>query len=181
MEYRIEKDSLGELKIENDKLYGVQTARALENFNISNLKMPLDFIKALTIIKMAAATVNVELSLLDEKRGDAIIKAASEILEGNFSDQFPIDIYQTGSGTSTNMNVNEVIANRACELLGGQRGDKALCHPNDHVNKGQSSNDVIPSAIHISTALKVEGALLPTLDNFMKSYFMKGRRNLKVL
>lgn len=168
MEYRIEKDSLGELKIENDKLYGVQTARALENFNISNLKMPLDFIKALTIIKMAAATVNVELSLLDEKRGDAIIKAASEILEGNFSDQFPIDIYQTGSGTSTNMNVNEVIANRACELLGGQRGDKALCHPNDHVNKGQSSNDVIPSAIHISTALKVEGALLPTLDNFMK-------------
>ena len=168
MEYRIEKDSLGELKIENDKLYGVQTARALENFNISNLKMPLDFIKALVIIKMAAATVNVELSLLDEKRGDAIIKAASEILEGNFSDQFPIDIYQTGSGTSTNMNVNEVIANRACELLGGQRGDKALCHPNDHVNKGQSSNDVIPSAIHISTALKVEGALLPTLDNFMK-------------
>jgi len=92
----------------------------------------------------------------------------AEILEGNFSDQFPIDIYQTGSGTSTNMNVNEVIANRACELLGGQRGDKALCHPNDHVNKGQSSNDVIPSAIHISTALKVEGALLPTLDNFMK-------------
>jgi fumarate hydratase class II len=167
MNYRIEKDSLGEIEIENDKLYGVQTARALENFKISTLKMPLDFIKAVAIIKMAAATVNIALGLLDEKIGDAIIKAASEIIGGNYSDQFPIDVYQTGSGTSTNMNVNEVIANRACELLGGQRGDKTLCHPNDHVNKGQSSNDVIPSAIHISTALKVEGVLLPALNKLM--------------
>lgn len=165
MEYRIERDSLGELKIENDKYYGVQTARAIENFKISALIMPLDFIKAVTMIKMAAATVNVKLGLIDEQIGDAIIKSASEILGGNFSDQFPIDIYQTGSGTSTNMNVNEVIANRACEIMGGVKGDKKLCHPNDHVNKGQSSNDVIPSAIHISLALKVESALLPNMEN----------------
>jgi fumarate hydratase class II len=173
MDYRIEKDSLGELKIENDKYYGVQTARAFENFRISNLTLPFDFIKAVTLIKMAAATVNVKLGLLDEEVGDAIIKAASEVLGGNYMDQFPIDVYQTGSGTSTNMNVNEVLANRACELMGGGKGDKALCHPNDHVNKGQSSNDVIPSAIHISLALKVESALIPAMENLKDLLYEK--------
>jgi fumarate hydratase class II len=181
MEYRIEKDSLGELKIDNNKYYGVQTVRALNNFKISNFTLPLDFIKAVTMIKMAAATVNVKLGLLDEHIGDAIIKAASEILGGNYSDQFPIDVYQTGSGTSTNMNVNEVIANRACEILGGEKGDKKLCHPNDHVNKGQSSNDVIPSAIHISVVLKVEGLLLPAMENFMRLLYDRAKEFMNII
>ena len=181
MEYRIEKDSMGELKIDNNKYYGVQTVRALDNFKISNLTLPLDFIKAVTMIKMSAATVNVKLGLLDERIGDAIIKAASEILGGNYSDQFPIDIYQTGSGTSTNMNVNEVIANRACEILGGEKGDKQLCHPNDHVNKGQSSNDVIPSAIHIALALKVETLLLPTMENFMRLLYDRANEFMNII
>lgn len=164
MNYRIEKDSLGEVRINDNVYYGVQTFRAIENFQISGRTLPVEFIKAITIIKMAAASVNVKLGLLDEKIGHAIIKAANEILEGTFLDQFPIDIYQTGSGTSTNMNVNEVIANRACEILGGKKGDKTIVHPNDHVNKGQSSNDVIPSAIYIATYLKTEEDLLPCLE-----------------
>ncbi|MDY6821694.1 MAG: class II fumarate hydratase [Deferribacterota bacterium] len=168
MTYRTEKDSLGELKIEIDKYYGVQTARALKNFNISGMALPIDFIRAVTLIKMAAATANTKLGLLENKLGDAIINAASEILEGKYDDQFPIDIYQTGSGTSTNMNVNEVIANRTCELLGGNKGDKTICHPNDHVNMGQSSNDVIPSAIHISAVLKTKGLLIPQLEKLQK-------------
>ncbi|MCX8084268.1 MAG: class II fumarate hydratase [Calditerrivibrio sp.] len=150
MEYRIEKDSMGEMKIPENAYWGAQTARANENFVISGERLPKEFIKAVAIIKMAAATANLQLGLLDAKKVDAIIKASIEVIEGKFDDQFPLDIFQTGSATSTNMNVNEVIANRACELLGGKKGDKKLCHPNDDVNRCQSSNDVIPSAIHIS-------------------------------
>jgi len=154
-EYRIEKDSMGEMKVPKNAYYGAQTARAVENFKISGRRLPLEFIKAIAIIKMAAAQSNMKLNLLDEKKADAIIKAAFEIIDGKFDGEFPIDIFQTGSGTSTNMNVNEVIANRAIEILGGKRGDKNICHPNDDVNKGQSSNDVIPSAIHISASLLI--------------------------
>lgn len=154
-EYRIEKDSMGEMKVPKNAYYGAQTARAVENFKISGRCLPLEFIKAIAIIKMGAAQSNMKLNLLEEKKADAIIKAAFEIIDGKFDGEFPIDIFQTGSGTSTNMNVNEVIANRAIEILGGKRGDKNICHPNDDVNKGQSSNDVIPSAIHISASLLI--------------------------
>lgn len=154
-EYRIEKDSMGKMKVPKNAYYGAQTARAVENFKISGRCLPLEFIKAIAIIKMGAAQSNMKLNLLEEKKADAIIKAAFEIIDGKFDGEFPIDIFQTGSGTSTNMNVNEVIANRAIEILGGKRGDKNICHPNDDVNKGQSSNDVIPSAIHISASLLI--------------------------
>lgn len=154
-DFRIEKDSMGEMEVPKNAYYGAQTARALENFKISGRRLPMEFIRAIAIIKMAAAQSNMKLNLLDEKKADAIIKAAFEIIDGKFDNEFPIDIFQTGSGTSSNMNVNEVIANRAIEILGGKRGDKDICHPNDDVNKGQSSNDVIPSAIHISASLLI--------------------------
>ena len=154
-DFRIEKDSMGEMEVPKNAYYGAQTARALENFKISGRRLPMEFIRAIAIIKMAAAQSNMKLNLLDEKKADAIIKAAFEIIDGKFDNEFPIDIFQTGSGTSSNMNVNEVIANRAIEILGGKRGDKDICHPNDDVNKGQSSNDVIPSAIHISASLSI--------------------------
>lgn len=156
MKYRIEKDSMGEMQVPEDAYWAAQTARALENFTISGERLPLEFIKAIVIIKLSAASANMKLGNLGEKKADAIIKACLEILEGKFDDQFPLDIFQTGSATSTNMNVNEVIANRACELLGGKKGDKKLCHPNDDVNKGQSSNDVIPTAIHISFIMQTK-------------------------
>lgn len=164
MEFRVEKDSMGEVKVPEDVYWGAQTARAYENFVISGERLPIEFIKAIAIIKMAAAISNVQLGLLEQKKGDAIVKASLEIIEGRFDDQFPLDIFQTGSATSTNMNVNEVIANRACELLGGKKGDKSVCHPNDDVNKGQSSNDVIPTAIHI--AFVIEGKKL--INSLMK-------------
>ncbi|MBZ4643072.1 MAG: fumarase [Deferribacteraceae bacterium] len=152
-EFRIEKDSMGEMKVPAAAYWGAQTARAMSNFNISGKRLPKEFINAVAIIKMAAANANLKLKLIDEEKAYAIIKAALEIVDGKHDEQFPIDVFQTGSGTSTNMNVNEVIANRAIEILGGKLGDKGLCHPNDDVNKGQSSNDVIPTAIHISAAL----------------------------
>jgi len=167
MEYRVEKDSMGEVRVPEDVYWGAQTARAMENFVISNERLPVEFIKAIAIVKMAAAISNAELGLLDKNKADAIIKASLEVIEGKFDDQFPIDIFQTGSATSTNMNVNEVIANRACELLGGKKGDKKLCHPNDDVNKGQSSNDVIPTAIHISFAMEGK-KLIVALENLAK-------------
>ncbi|MGC9061267.1 class II fumarate hydratase [Calditerrivibrio sp.] len=172
MGYRVEKDSMGEVKVSEEVYWGAQTARAIENFVISEEQLPVEFIKAIAIVKMASAISNVELGLLDKTKGDAIIKASLEVIEGNFDDQFPIDIFQTGSATSTNMNVNEVIANRACELLGGKKGDKKLCHPNDDVNRGQSSNDVIPTAIHISFVLEGK-KLIVALENLAKVFEKK--------
>ncbi len=163
MEYRIERDSLGELKVPADAYYGAQTQRAVENFPISGVRFPRVFIKALGAIKHAAAETNLELGLLDEERAKAILQAAEEVVEGKLDDQFVLDIFQTGSGTSTNMNANEVIAGRANEILTGQRGGKTPVHPNDHVNKGQSSNDTIPTAIHVSAALALHENLLPAL------------------
>ncbi len=161
-EFRIESDSMGEMRVPADALYGAQTARAIENFPISGLRFPRSFIRALGLIKKHAAATNAALGLLPAGIAEAIENAAQEVIEGKCDSQFVLDIFQTGSGTSTNMNANEVIANRATELLGGKRGDK-LVHPNDHVNLGQSSNDVIPAAIHLSALEEIEVRLLPAL------------------
>ncbi|HEY5810539.1 MAG TPA: class II fumarate hydratase [Povalibacter sp.] len=155
--FRIERDSLGELKVPTDALWGPQTQRAVENFPISGLRMPRDFIRALGLIKWAAATANLELDALDPKRAGAIQKAALEVIEGRHDLQFPVDVFQTGSGTSSNMNANEVIARLATGYAG------VAVHPNDHVNMSQSSNDVVPTAIHLSALLAVEQHLLPAL------------------
>jgi fumarate hydratase, class II len=155
--FRIEKDSMGELKVPEEALWGAQTQRAVQNFPISGLHMPRAFIRALGMIKWAAAAANRELGLLDAKRADAIQFAAEQVAEGRHDAHFPVDIFQTGSGTSSNMNANEVIARLASEKLGEK------VHPNDDVNMGQSSNDVIPTAIHVSAALEVNERLLPSL------------------
>jgi len=156
-DYRIERDSLGELKVPAEALWGAQTQRAVQNFPLSGLKMPRAFIRALGLVKWAAATANAELALLDAKRAAAIQQAALEVADGRHDAHFPVDVFQTGSGTSSNMNANEVIAR-----LASQYGGVAV-HPNDHVNMGQSSNDVIPTAIHVSALLLVEQRLLPAL------------------
>jgi fumarate hydratase, class II len=153
---------MGQLAVPSDAYYGVQTARAIENFPISPLRMPRSIIRAMGMIKRAAASVNHSLGLLDKKPAEAIRQAATEVVEGKLDAEFPVDIFQTGSGTSTNMNTNEVISNRATELLGGVRGSK-LVHPNDHVNLGQSSNDVIPTAIHIAASEAIHQQLIPAL------------------
>jgi len=166
--YRIERDSMGEVKVPKNAYYGAQTQRAVENFPISGIGFPPKFIRALAIIKHAAASVNEDLGLLDPKIADVIRRAAGEVMEGKLDKEFVVDIFQTGSGTSTNMNVNEVIANRALELLGKQRGGKEV-HPNDHVNMSQSSNDVIPTAIHISALEAIQKELLPALKELHKA------------
>ncbi len=164
MDYRIEKDSMGEVKVPSNALYGAQTQRAIENFRISGIRFPRAFIKALGLIKTAAAEVNAELGILDSATARAIKAASDEVADGKWDDHFPLDIFQTGSGTSSNMNANEVIANRAAQILGGASGS-GLIHPNDHVNMGQSSNDVIPSAIHVSAYMQVNDTLLPSLKH----------------
>ncbi len=171
---RIEKDSLGEVRVPADALYGAQTQRAVDNFPISDLRFPRRFIQALGLIKQAAAKANRDLGLLDGPKADAIIAAAQRVVEGELDDQFPIDIFQTGSGTSTNMNANEVIANAASEALGGDRGGK-LVHPNDDVNMSQSSNDVIPTAMHVSAAVALREELLPALRAFHDALAAKAR------
>jgi fumarate hydratase class II len=170
----MERDTMGELAVPADAYYGVQTARAIENFPISPLRMPRSIIRSMGMIKRAAASVNHSLGLLDKKQADAIIKAATEVIEGRLDAEFPVDIFQTGSGTSTNMNTNEVISNRATELLGGVRGSK-LVHPNDHVNLGQSSNDVIPTAIHIAASESMQRQLLPALSRLHSALDRKAR------
>ncbi len=171
--YRIEKDSLGEVKVPVDALWGAQTQRAVENFPISGIRFPRVFIRALGLIKYAAAKANLELGLLDEELANAIMQAAMEVAEGKWDDHFPIDIFQTGSGTSTNMNANEVISNRANLILGGELGTKKPVHPNDHVNKGQSSNDVIPTAIHVAAYIEVNDILLPALRHLHETLVKK--------
>lgn len=173
MKYRIEQDSMGEVQVPEDAYYGAQTQRARENFSISSLRFPSCFMKAMALIKKHAAGVNSELGLLDVGLAQPITTAAEEVLAGKFDDQFVVDVFQTGSGTSTNMNVNEVIAGRANELLTGKRGGKSPVHPNDHVNLGQSSNDVIPSAIHIAALLEIQDQLLPALERLHKELKQK--------
>jgi len=171
-DYRIERDSMGEVRVPKDAYYGAQTQRAVENFPISGIGFPPRFIRALALIKHAAATANEALGLLDRKIANAIRKAATEMMEGKHAGEFVVDIFQTGSGTSTNMNANEVIANRALELLGKQRGSKEI-HPNDHVNMSQSSNDVIPTAIHISALEAIHRELLPALEKLRQALSAK--------
>jgi len=171
---RTERDSMGPVQVPEDAYYGASTMRAVLNFPISGLRFPRRFIRALGLIKRSAAEANAELGLLEPRLAEAIVRAAEEVAEGRLDGQFVVDIFQTGSGTSTNMNANEVIANRAAELLGGQRGSK-LVHPNDHVNLGQSSNDVIPTAIHLSALLAMREELVPALSALQTSLAAKAQ------
>jgi fumarate hydratase class II len=156
---------MGEMQVPAEAYYGAQTGRAVENFPISDLRFPRGFIHAMGIIKWSCAEINADLGLLDEKKRDLIQQAAQEVIDGKLDDQFVVDIFQTGSGTSTNMNTNEVIASRANEIATGKRGGKEPIHPNDHVNMEQSSNDVIPTAIHVSAAVEIKESLIPALDH----------------
>ena len=160
---RIERDSFGPIEVPADRLWGAQTQRSLEFFDISTEKMPAPLIRALVIVKRSSARVNAELGSLPQHKADAIVAAADEVLAGRHAEEFPLAVWQTGSGTQTNMNVNEVLANRASELLGGPRGERRLVHPNDDVNRGQSSNDVFPTAMNIAAAETVSKSLLPAL------------------
>ena len=160
---RIERDSMGEMEVPAEALYGASTMRAVLNFPISGLRFPRAFIRALGLIKQSAARSNMSLGLLEPRLGDAIVAAAQEVIDGRLDRHFVLDIFQTGSGTSTNTNANEVIANRAGQLLGGDLGSR-LVHPNDHVNMGQSSNDVIPTAIHLAALLAIKEDLIPGLE-----------------
>ena len=177
---RIERDTMGELQVPHNAYYGVQTARAIENFPISGLRFSRSFIRALGLIKQAAAKVNHSLRLLERKQARAIEQAAGEVIKGQWDHEFPVDIFQTGSGTSTNMNANEVIANRASELLGGTRGSRFV-HPNDHVNLGQSSNDVIPTAIHVAAIESISRELTPALKRLHRSLQTKARQFDKIV
>jgi fumarate hydratase class II len=163
-EYRIEKDSMGEVKVLKDAYWGAQTQRAIENFPVSGIVFTRVFIRSLGMIKHACASVNREFHLLQSHIADAIIRSSDEVIGGKFDNQFPVDIFQSGSGTSTNMNANEVVATRANEILTGEKHTRTPVHPNDHVNMGQSSNDVIPTAIHISARLQTQELLLPALE-----------------
>jgi fumarate hydratase class II len=179
-EFRIESDSMGEMKVPGNSYYGAQTARAIENFPISDLRFPRRFIRALGLIKEHAARTNAGLGLLPAKIAEAIQKAAREVVEGKLDDQFVVDVFQTGSGTSTNMNANEVIANRASGILGGKAGDRSV-HPNDHVNKGQSSNDVIPTAIHLSALDGIVHDLIPALEELEEALQQKADEFFEII
>jgi fumarate hydratase, class II len=162
---RIERDSMGAVEVPDGRLWGAQTQRSLEHFRISDEKMPMSLVRALARIKNAAALVNVDLGEIDPRIGAAIALAADEVLAGKHDDEFPLSVWQTGSGTQTNMNVNEVLANRASEILGGPRGEGRLVHPNDHVNRGQSSNDVFPSAMAIASVEALATGVLPSVND----------------
>ena len=162
-EKRIERDSMGEFEVPVDAYYGAQTMRAVVNFPISDLRFPRSFIRALANVKLAAAHTNADLGLLDSEISAAIAAAAQEVADGKLDSEFVVDIFQTGSGTSTNMNANEVISNRAIEIKGGVIGSRTPVHPNDHVNLGQSSNDVIPTAMHLAALASIREDLLPAL------------------
>jgi len=174
-DYRVARDAMGQVRVPKGAYYGAETQRAVENFPISGIGFPPGFIRALAIIKHAAASANEDLGLLDRKLADAVRRAATEVLEGKHDKEFVVDIFQTGSGTSTNMNANEVIANRALELLGKARGGKEI-HPNDHVNMSQSSNDVIPTAMHVAALEAIQKELLPALEALGQALAQQARR-----
>ncbi|MEC7462414.1 MAG: lyase family protein, partial [Candidatus Thermoplasmatota archaeon] len=160
---RIERDTMGELSVPDDRYWGAQTARSLMNFDIGNDLMPREVIRAFGILKKAAARTNKDLGTIDSSLADLIISAASEVVSGDLDNHFPLSVWQTGSGTQSNMNANEVIANRAIEMAGGVLGSKTPIHPNDHVNKAQSSNDTFPTAMHISAAETIHHHVLPSV------------------
>src|ERR1700746_3147487 len=166
---RTETDSFGPIEVPTDRYWGAQTERSRQNFRIGQDRMPIAIIHALGIVKLAAAETNRELGLIDRRRAGAIIRAAREVIEGKLDDHFPLVVWQTGSGTQTNMNLNEVIANRANELLGGELGAKQPVHPNDHVNMSQSSNDSFPTAMHIAAATHIVDNLVPALEELLSA------------
>jgi fumarate hydratase class II len=172
---RIEHDSLGPVEVPAERLWGAQTQRSLENFRISGERVPPALIRALVLVKKAAALVNMDLGVLDTRKGEAVVAAADEVLAGSHDGEFPLLVWQTGSGTQTNMNVNEVLANRASEILGGERGDGRVVHPNDDVNRGQSTNDVFPTAIHVATAEALSRHVLPAVTRLRDTLEEKAR------
>lgn len=173
MSYRIETDTMGEIKVPSEKYWGAQTQRSLENFKIGEEHFPSEFIKAYGLIKWVAADVNAKMGVLDKKIASLICNASQEIIDGKLDDEFPLVVWQTGSGTQTNMNFNEVIANRAIEIAGGEIGSKTPVHPNDHVNKSQSTNDTFPSAINIAAAMQINTHLLPQVGSLKKGLELK--------
>lgn len=178
---RIERDTMGEVEVPIEKYWGAQTQRSIENFPIGNDVMPIQMVRALGIQKKSAALANISLGKLDESVGQAIAEAAQEIVDGKFDDNFPLVVWQTGSGTQSNMNANEVIANRANELLGGKLGEESSVHPNDHVNRSQSSNDTFPAAMHISAVMETEGKLLPALLHLKEALEKKAETFSKII
>src|SRR3989442_6537947 len=176
MATRIEKDTFGPIEVPAERLWGAQTQRSLTNFRISSEKMPPALITALAQVKRAAAQVNLELKALDPKKAKAIIEAADEVIAGKHDGEFPLAVWQTGSGTQTNMNMNEVLANRASEILGGPRGEGRLVHPNDDVNKGQSSNDVFPTAMHVAAVPAIVDQLIPSVRLLRDTLAHKGEQ-----
>ena len=181
MNYRIEKDTMGEIKVPSDKYYGAQTARSLMNFKIGEDHFPRELIRALGILKKAAALTNKELGTLPADKANLIIKAADEVIEGKLDEHFPLVVWQTGSGTQTNMNANEVISNRAIELAGGEMGSKKPVHPNDDVNKAQSSNDTFPTAMHISAVEEIHRRLIPMVTKLRDALAVKQKEFDKVI
>jgi fumarate hydratase, class II len=181
METRTERDSMGEFDVPADAYYGANTMRAVVNFPISDLRLPRGFIRALGLIKRAAAQTNAELGLLEPRIAEAVVRAAEDVAGGSLDDSFVVDVFQTGSGTSTNMNANEVISNRAIELLGGEKGTRTPVHPNDHVNLGQSSNDVFPSAIHVAAGVEIHDRLIPALERLEASLRRQSERQWEIV
>lgn len=179
--YRSESDSFGNIDVEASRYWGAQTQRSLQNFKIGGETMPKPLITAFGILKLAAAKVNMQIAGLDKKIGDAIVAAASEVIDGKLDGNFPLVVWQTGSGTQTNMNINEVISNRAIEMLGGEMGSKKPVHPNDHVNMGQSSNDSFPTAMHIAAAYEIHYSLIPALKHLHKALAAKSKSFDKII
>ncbi len=178
---RIERDTMGSVSVPADRLWGAQTQRSLHHYHFPGETMPLEVVRAQVLVKKAAAAANMALGVLDRKKSEAIIKAADEALRGRLDDHFPLVVWQTGSGTQTNMNVNEVLANRASEFLGGSRGEKRLVHPNDDVNKGQSSNDTFPTAMHVAAVIAIERDLKPALKKLRGTLDRKSRQFAKIV
>src|ERR1700709_817450 len=178
---RSETDSFGPIDVPADRYWGAQTERSRQNFRIGHDRMPMALVHALGIVKLAAAQTNRELGLLDARRPTAIARAAREVIDGKLDDHFPLVVWQTGSGTQTNMNLNEVIANRANELLGGERGAKKPVHPNDHVNMSQSSNDSFPTAMHIAAAQRITADLVPALGELLRALRKKEKQFARIV
>jgi fumarate hydratase class II len=181
MKYRVETDSMGEIKVPADRYYGAQTARSLMNFRIGGERMPCELIRAMGILKKSAAIVNMELGLLPKNKGKLIVRAADEVISGKLDDHFPLVVWQTGSGTQSNMNSNEVISNRAIEMAGGKLGSKAPVHPNDDVNKAQSSNDTFPTAMHIAAVEEIHRRLIPMMTQLRDTLAAKAREFSKII
>src|SRR6185503_12418555 len=178
---RTERDTMGAIEVPQDRLWGAQTQRSLHHFRFPGETMPLEVVHAQVLVKKAAAIVNMALGVLDKRKGAAIVKAADEALAGKLDDHFPLVTWQTGSGTQTNMNANEVLANRASEMLGGSRGEKRLVHPNDDVNKGQSSNDTFPTAMHVAAVVALERGVKPAVKKLRDTLARKERQFRRIV